>query len=180
MEHLGLLLCLRYMLRDSTAWSCGFEVRMRLCISRSAATISSSSSKPGISSSSGKPAPPKRRLVNPPGWKFARGFGGRWKRVENLGTEKVTTLWEQHRDFTKFRVGNCFALVVDFDQSMGIMLPKFPVIVHQTWHSFIISSWDRTYSSKFKICNILYARLNLSILKGNVTCTGAIFSACSW
>lgn len=40
----------------------------------------------------------------------------------------------------KFRVGKCLALAVDLDQSIGAMLPKLPVMVHQTWHSFMISS----------------------------------------
>ena len=83
---------------------------MRLCISKSAATRSSSSSRPSTKSSL------------------------EWKAV----------LFLFCRGLHKFSVGSCLALAVDFDQSIGIMFPKFPVIVHQTWHSFIISSCDRT------------------------------------
>ena len=39
-------------------------------------------------------------------------------------------------------------LAVDLDQSIGAMLPKLPVIVHHTWHSFMISSWVLTYNKK--------------------------------
>ena len=100
-----------------------FDVKIRLCISKSAATISSSSSNSSPDPAHWPEPPlPCDILVLPlvAGWKV---FG-------------------LHR----LSVSSCFALAVDFDQSIGIIFPKFPVKVHQTWHSFMISSCDRTYA----------------------------------
>ena len=93
------------------SFSQGLELRMRLCMSRSALTSSSSSSPP----------PPE--------------------------TDPIRALLPQ-LFLARLRVGRCFSLAVDLDQSMGIMLPKFPVMVHHTWHSFMISSWERTWKAK--------------------------------
>lgn len=89
-----------------TACSWGLARRIRLCISKSAATISSSSSSSPWCSSS-----------------------------DTLGFVPL---------HGNFRAARCLARDVDLDQSMGIMFPKFPVMVHHTWHSFMISSWERT------------------------------------